>query len=146
MKIWVEVHPWTNLGLPKRWRVMCNGEQRSVHETEAEAEAAAVALRQPAANGGTEPKVAASSHAKGATVKRQSSRAKTKDGQISALRAAVTKLKTRNKELVSPKPKSRAKTRAGQVSALKATVTKLKARVKELEQKLAVATAASSAK
>jgi hypothetical protein len=57
MAIWVEVHPWTALGLPKRWRVMYDGVQHSVHETETEAEAAAAALRQRVAGGGTGPTV-----------------------------------------------------------------------------------------
>ena len=48
MRFSVEVHPWTTLGHPKRWRVTMNGKQHSVHETEAEATAAAADLRQRA--------------------------------------------------------------------------------------------------
>ena len=53
MKIWVELHPASNILPPefRRWRVMMNGDQQSVHETPEEAEAAAASYRLRVADG-----------------------------------------------------------------------------------------------
>ena len=55
MKIWVELHPASNILPPefRRWRVMMNGDQQSVHETPEEAEAAAASYRLRVADGPT---------------------------------------------------------------------------------------------
>ena len=55
MKIWVELHPASNILPPefRRWRVMMHGDQQSVHETPEEAEAAAASYRLRVADGPT---------------------------------------------------------------------------------------------